>query len=48
MKNVKLEKKKSFEPRVVQYVIEVYGELVVKLFNIGSQMPTLDGHCQYF
>jgi hypothetical protein len=33
VKNVKLEK--SVEPRVVQYVIEMYDELVVKLFNSG-------------
>jgi hypothetical protein len=26
---------KSFEPRLVQYVIEVHSESVVKLFNIG-------------
>jgi hypothetical protein len=33
MKNVKLEK--SFEPRGIQYVIEVFAELVMKLLNIG-------------
>jgi hypothetical protein len=27
--------KKSFESRVVKYVIEVYAEFLVKVFNIG-------------
>jgi hypothetical protein len=50
MKKIKLEN--VFENSIVQYVIELFSELVVKLFNIGvSQIPTLDGHCivtQYF
>jgi hypothetical protein len=33
MKNVKLEQ--SFEPRVIQYMIELYSEFVIKLFDIG-------------
>jgi hypothetical protein len=33
LKDVKLEN--SFEPSVIQYVIDLYSEVVIKLFDIG-------------